>query len=920
MTLKDPAWRQKTRPCPFFSQGRCLFSDSCNFLHDVKVRSEVDYSLTDAKLVENRVFSPPKSAFSPPSVVVNSASPRSIRVPSNNRSPRLSGLLLALQDVIGPSKESLEEDESLTDVSDTELLQVPSNDTPEHNSDITLDDSTIVADSLVDSTLPSLVHPPFTASVEVGVASDSDSEDEEEDPEPPSYILDEDSFQSEPDGQHTMIAANRPSALSAVHEAGSGRSPSGEDAQTASSLLSPIQLSARLRPFSLCSRPAREDSIDSGYADSWTGPLPFTRSPPRSALSSPASFHFGRVSLTSPLPLSRRTSYDVRAIRPSPSSYKISENEGDAEDEDEDEGEDELTFSILEAYDAFPMPPGDGVELEERDSMVSDYSSPTMRLPRDLKANTSDVIHSDPPTAEVVDETLPSNPQTTLKAILTSAMSSDDLMEETSLSGRNSIFSVGSRPSSPNTSLLSASCDDSLQSESQDEASESSLGLAYDDPSLAVDDSSSMFVSADNCGARWAMMSDVQSALERSTNRRSISISPHSDFNQEELEGCPSLASLDCDGEASESTTLSDCWPAGHGAPSDPVHEMRDTLESFSSTSRLDGPADHGTLEELNHVYDHLELANEDLSWVSDDPDKSMASTVDDSMTLPDNVSFGNDAHPVAPMQRDRATSDITIKGVSAISSALAPAESVPSSVFQRDRAASDLTVKGRSLSISSTEQGGAESPIRESSPTSAPPPMADNTCSVSGAFEGSDILQSLYDQYVDVESMDSSNILGELALQPNVMPDELSPKLGTRDLRASIDSLSNILADVDGLFSSSAPDSLQQAFNSFGLGASHFTGSLSDPPSAAAPLRPLMLTQDRHSSANFASVHSSPIQSNDYQPQQPSPPRDSASNLVARSTSRILSKEIGSTKIPFSFKRRNPQVRRLMCCSPMPR
>ncbi|KZT02343.1 uncharacterized protein LAESUDRAFT_413470 [Laetiporus sulphureus 93-53] len=36
MTVPDPPWKQKTRPCPFYSQGRCLFADSCNFLHTAK--------------------------------------------------------------------------------------------------------------------------------------------------------------------------------------------------------------------------------------------------------------------------------------------------------------------------------------------------------------------------------------------------------------------------------------------------------------------------------------------------------------------------------------------------------------------------------------------------------------------------------------------------------------------------------------------------------------------------------------------------------------------------------------------------------------------------------------------------------------------------------------------------------------------
>ncbi|KAK0212816.1 hypothetical protein DFS33DRAFT_68875 [Desarmillaria ectypa] len=33
MSLQEPLWRVKTRPCPFYRQGNCIFSANCNFLH-----------------------------------------------------------------------------------------------------------------------------------------------------------------------------------------------------------------------------------------------------------------------------------------------------------------------------------------------------------------------------------------------------------------------------------------------------------------------------------------------------------------------------------------------------------------------------------------------------------------------------------------------------------------------------------------------------------------------------------------------------------------------------------------------------------------------------------------------------------------------------------------------------------------------
>ncbi|KAF8136671.1 hypothetical protein EV363DRAFT_747680 [Boletus edulis] len=108
MSIQEPAWLKRTRPCPFFSQGRCLFADSCNFLHDVKVRNAAHQPLLSIVQVKQPFLSP-KPVFDPPSVVVNSASPRSVHLaspqnPANSTqdSSRYSGLLSVLSDVIGP--------------------------------------------------------------------------------------------------------------------------------------------------------------------------------------------------------------------------------------------------------------------------------------------------------------------------------------------------------------------------------------------------------------------------------------------------------------------------------------------------------------------------------------------------------------------------------------------------------------------------------------------------------------------------------------------------------------------------------------------------------------------------------------------------------------------------------------------------
>ncbi|KAK2466638.1 hypothetical protein APHAL10511_000896 [Amanita phalloides] len=108
------------RPCPFYQHGRCLFADSCNFLHTVSVRPSSGVTIIHSPRNPDQTIShnPPN----PPILTVES--PRSASSPP--RSPRLSGLLHALRDVIGddpddgfPSAAS----EKTPDTSNTAILQ-----------------------------------------------------------------------------------------------------------------------------------------------------------------------------------------------------------------------------------------------------------------------------------------------------------------------------------------------------------------------------------------------------------------------------------------------------------------------------------------------------------------------------------------------------------------------------------------------------------------------------------------------------------------------------------------------------------------------------------------------------------------------------------------------------------------------------
>lgn len=166
---------------------------------------------------------------------------------------------------------------------------------------------------------------------------------------------------------HTVMMSNRQSTFSSFTGASLLASPRhsifGESSVASPikdgdvDLLSPVQLSARLRPFSipsLGSKVKRGDSIDSGYADgdSWASPLPFPRSPPRS-FQSPATFpsHSRRASLSSPALKARRVSYDVGALRPFPHNpIEIIKEESDGSSEDNED----TAYTILGAYDTSP--------------------------------------------------------------------------------------------------------------------------------------------------------------------------------------------------------------------------------------------------------------------------------------------------------------------------------------------------------------------------------------------------------------------------------------------------------------------------------------------------------------------------------------------------------------------------------------
>ena len=181
------------------------------------------------------------------------------------------------------------------------------------------------------------------------------SEEETVDDEGMDVLVDEDP---------TVVLSNRQSTFSSFtgasllasprHSVFGGSSVSSPLEGGAVDLLSPVELSAKLRPFSIpsfASRVKRGDSIDSGYADgdSWVSPLPFPRSPPR-GFQSPVSFppYSRRASLSSSALRESGMSHDILRKSPHDPIEVIKEMESDGSPEDNED----TAYNILGAYDA----------------------------------------------------------------------------------------------------------------------------------------------------------------------------------------------------------------------------------------------------------------------------------------------------------------------------------------------------------------------------------------------------------------------------------------------------------------------------------------------------------------------------------------------------------------------------------------
>ncbi|KAI0351507.1 hypothetical protein OH77DRAFT_1429569 [Trametes cingulata] len=290
MTIEDPPWKKRTRPCPFYSQGRCLFADSCNFMHSVKIRrpdsvvGSEDSDQPDFRLV---VDSP--------------SAARAVRFKSPPRSPRRTSLLMALGDIISQDEEEGEweeeesgEQESCSGEGSSEGR--PSGEYAEppaalQDIDQVGDGSLIFSAGEVDTPAPHRSMLGLSEEPEQPL-TDEPAPEEELPQELDASLLGDttlvDSFSprsaspsaetSVLEDEETTVRLRR--AIIPEFPLPPARVPSPRRSSASSGLLSPIEITPA-PPISLPRHAtvAREESFDSGYAD---GPVPLCLSPPRS--------------------------------------------------------------------------------------------------------------------------------------------------------------------------------------------------------------------------------------------------------------------------------------------------------------------------------------------------------------------------------------------------------------------------------------------------------------------------------------------------------------------------------------------------------------------------------------------------------------------------------------------------------------
>ncbi|TRM59252.1 hypothetical protein BD626DRAFT_157419 [Schizophyllum amplum] len=238
MTATEAPWRVKSRPCPFYQQGKCLFADSCNFLHNVQIKVPGGPTAIHASPATEALQRTPEG----PAVIVDS--PRSMRSPP--RSPRMNSLLQALKGVISEDEEEDDSEDSGSEPAASSAEDVGMEEPAERE------------------------------------AHDAPNEQDRRASQPPSAAHQDDYN----DSQEVTARQSIPVALHEDRE----QSPEYEEDSSHSTnsaptpdILSPVDLShLRLSGLDQFVHAKGNNSFDSGYAENWQSPQRFALSPPRS--------------------------------------------------------------------------------------------------------------------------------------------------------------------------------------------------------------------------------------------------------------------------------------------------------------------------------------------------------------------------------------------------------------------------------------------------------------------------------------------------------------------------------------------------------------------------------------------------------------------------------------------------------------
>jgi len=932
--------------------------------------------------------------------VVNSASPRSIQLSSpTDDASRYSGLLSVLQDIIGPTAQ---DDQTLVpspvhtkdDFSDTTLVEFNRSSQEQHKTlhPVDISASTSFAEASTLGECSDLCHHHQDSSIietprdveetrEIithGIDSHNDGELWDSFSQ---YVVDHDDGVEEQNLEHeeaqeasvAMTALRSPSLLSRFSNTSTTSSafsllarPRGftEDAlddsgqEVTNDLLSPVNLSAGLQPFPVRGTPPkREDSIDSGYADSWTGPTLLARSPPH-VMRNSIAFDSGPLPcLSVPSLQNRRVSYDVRAVRPSPrQSIAVEERYDDtfptssildahefSHEFDEEEESDSPTIRLAEkvavssssspdgTVEALPhqclSAPDDNNVHSSAEPLGSQPSPPTVR-PSFVK-NIPSFQEVTP--VEIGSCILPPSPSSELAPfdiVFTGSRAEDVITPSSVSSSGNESEAIGVFPSgcsSPNTSIFSVECDYTVDDTSQENAPfhppltpESTLAQSPIPPSASictsvVKENSEMFftgsrerpkitpellahighvfslsdemsapvddvhildptgdgkdVQTTDPGATWrtALDADVQQALHMSAISPVTSLSGNAEFVPDEADACMVL-----DPDLGDSPVNLRRWSGEEDVPS----AMEDTSASSVEDGKDDALRDQSSISECwskkeivfspatltSPAVQAIERHDTDASLIQGKHDTQITHVHDhtpDPLDLADTLS-ATTTGPIPPRHDDFPT----------------PSPPHQTAEFvQRSRATSDVTVKPNSHSPSA--------PYFPASPVAS---ISANSPHTDLDPDHPDFMQPL--NYVDTLPTESSTdaSIVELAVETEE-PQNIHV---TPPPESTVYGHENECSPVS--VKTKAPPNL-----TIRIPSSCRTKSSS--PSTAQSLPLILSLSSGHDTRRWFS----------------SPGADSARTDVSSASAPVISslrsQKGGSTKVPFGFRRFNPQV-----------